>query len=27
MHARPSFKKVIEEETPIFGKRSVKITD
>jgi glutathione S-transferase len=27
MHARPSFKKVIDEETPIFGKRSVKITD
>jgi len=27
MHARPSFKKVIEEETPIFGKRSAKITD
>ena len=27
MYARPSFKKVIEEETPIFGKRSAKITD
>ena len=27
MHARPSFKKLIEEETPIFGKRSAKITD
>ena len=27
MYARPSFKKVIEEEAPIFGKRSAKITD
>jgi len=27
MHARPSFKKVIEEETPIFGKRSANIKD
>jgi len=27
MHGRPSFKKVIEEETPIFGKRSVQIHD
>jgi glutathione S-transferase len=27
LHGRPSFKKVIEEETPIFGKRSVRITD
>jgi glutathione S-transferase len=27
MHGRPSFKKVIEEETPIFGKRSVLVTD
>jgi len=27
MHGRPSFKKVIEEETPIFGKRSARITD
>jgi len=27
MWSRPSFKKVIEEETPIFGKRSANITD
>ena len=27
MHGRPSFKKVIEEETPIFGKRSAQISD
>ena len=27
MHGRPSFKKVIDEETPIFGKRSGKIND
>ena len=27
MHGRPSFKKVIEEETPIFGKRAARITD
>jgi len=27
MHSRPSFKRTIEEETPIFGKRSVKIND
>jgi len=27
MHARPSFAKAIAEETPIFGKRSARITD
>ena len=27
MHGRPSFKKVLEEETPIFGKRSALIND
>ena len=27
LYARPSFQKVIEEETPVFGKRAVKITD
>jgi glutathione S-transferase len=27
LHGRPSFKKVIEEETPAFGKRSIRITD
>jgi len=27
IHGRPSFKKVIDEETPIFGKRSGKIND
>jgi len=27
MHGRPSFKKVIDEETPIFGKRSARISD
>jgi glutathione S-transferase len=27
MHGRPSFKKLIDEETPIFGKRSERITD
>jgi len=27
MHGRASFKKVIDEETPVFGKRSVRITD
>ena len=27
MHGRPSFKKLIDEETPVFGKRSALITD
>jgi glutathione S-transferase len=27
MHARPSFKALIDEETPIFGKRASLITD
>ena len=27
MHGRPSFKKLVDEETPIFGKRSERITD
>lgn len=27
MHGLPSFKSLIEEETPIFGKRAVLITD
>jgi glutathione S-transferase len=27
MHGRPSFKKLIDEETPIFGKRAERITD
>jgi glutathione S-transferase len=27
LHGRPSFKKLIEDETPIFGKRSARIAD
>jgi glutathione S-transferase len=27
IHGRPSFKKLIDEETPVFGKRAVRITD
>jgi glutathione S-transferase len=27
LHGRPSFKKLIDEETPIFGKRAAQITD
>ena len=27
LHGRPSFKQAIEEETPVFGKRTVRITD
>ena len=27
MHGRPSFKKLIDEETPIFGKRASRIAD